>query len=176
MSAAKPKIGISSCLLGEQVRYDGRHTHEKHLTETLGELVEWVPVCPEVEVGMGVPREAINLVGSAAAPRLIGEPSGHDWTEAMRAYAEQRVRELAALGLSGYILKADSPSCGIKDIPVYPALGKAPAHTGRGMFAAILMDRLPKLPIEDEAQLRDPAILEHFIGRVFAYQALRKPI
>jgi uncharacterized protein YbbK (DUF523 family) len=159
MGQTKLKIGASSCLLGEQVRYDGGHKRQEGLLEALGAMVEWVPVCPEVEVGMGVPREPVNLVGDPTAPRMIGEQTGRDWTEPMRAYAKQRVAELKQLGLSGYILKSGSPSC----------------DRERGMFATILRERAGELPIDDEERLRDPARLEDFIGRVMAYHEYHHP-
>jgi uncharacterized protein YbgA (DUF1722 family)/uncharacterized protein YbbK (DUF523 family) len=132
--------------------------------------VEWVPVCPELEVGMGVPREPIRLVGSSAAPRLVAERSGEDHTEAMRRYAEARVAELATLDLSGYVLKEDSPSCGMVRVRVHGPRGGPPRRDGVGAFARVLLQRLPLLPVEEEGRLQDPALRESFIERIFAYQ------
>jgi len=169
----RPKIGISSCLLGQKVRYDGQHKRDDFLTRTLGPFVEWVPVCPEVEVGMGVPREAIRLVGSVEKPRLVAEGSGRDWTEAMQAYARKRVQDLTAMDLCGYILKKDSPSCGMERVRVYRGNGSPPHRNGRGMFAKVLMDASPLLPIEEEGRLNDPKLRDNFIERVFAYARWR---
>src|SRR5882762_6974511 len=124
-SDAEPplRLGVSSCLLGEEVRFDGGHKRDRFLTDLLGRYVEWVPVCPEVEVGMGVPREALRLVGTPASPRMIGLRSGDDYTARMRRFATERVRALAALDLGGYVFKKDSPSCGIERVRVYGAGG-----------------------------------------------------
>ena len=157
------------------MRYDGRHKRDDYLTEVLSRVVEWVPVCPEVEVGMGIPREPIRLVGRATNPRLIGEQSGTDWTEPMRRYALTRVKQLARLHLSGYILKKDSPSCGISRVRVYATQGARTGamRDGRGLFARVLLEALPLLPVEDEDRLRDPVVRERFIERVFAYPYVR---
>ena len=170
----RPRIGISRCLLGDEVRYDGAHKRDSLILDVFGPHVDWVPVCPEVEVGMGTPREPIQLVASRdGVPsayervRLVGVQSRNDWTGQMRAWAGQRVRELADLKLSGYILKKDSPSCGTDAVPVRHR--EDVTRTGRGLFAQALMDALPDLPVEDEARLRDAAIRERFIERVFAY-------
>lgn len=166
----KPLIGISSCLLGQKVRYDGQHKRDDFLTKTLGLFVEWVPVCPEVDVGMGVPRESIRLVEAAGRLQLVGERSGRDWTEAMQTYASQRVSELLKMGINGYVLKKDSPSCGLERVRIYPVAGKAPRRDGQGMFAQVLMDASAMLPVEEEGRLNDPKLRENFIERVFAYQ------
>lgn len=161
------RIGISSCLLGEKVRFDGGHKHDSLLTEVLGRFFEWVPVCPEVEIGLGTPRESLRLVGISASPRLIAPRSGADHTEAMQRYAARRAEELAALGLHGYILKKDSPSCGMERVRVYSQDGM-PRRDGRGLFAAALLARLPLLPVEEEGRLHDPVLRENFVERVFA--------
>ena len=166
--SAKPKIGISACLLGQKVRYDGGDKRDDFLTEIFGRYVEWVPVCPEVEVGMGVPREAVHLTGSLQRPRMIAERSGRDWTREMEDYATQRVRSLQKMDLSGYLFKKDSPSCGMERVRVYGSKG-APARQGRGLFAAVLMQALPLLPVEEEGRLHDAGLRENFIERVFAY-------
>ena len=169
MVDAKPRIGISSCLLGQRVRYDGGHKKDEFLTQTFGRFVEWVAVCPEVEVGMGTPRESIRLVGDAAHPRLMGDRSGRDWTEPMLTYSKRRIDELGTMNLAGYVLKKDSPSCGMERVRVYPGKGKAPNKSGRGLFAQVLLDASPLLPIEEEGRLNDPALRDNFIERVFAY-------
>jgi uncharacterized protein YbgA (DUF1722 family)/uncharacterized protein YbbK (DUF523 family) len=160
---------VSACLLGRKVRYDGQHKRDAFVADVLGPFVEWVPVCPELEVGMGVPREPVRLVGSVAAPRLVAEKSGKDHTEAMMRFAEARVRELEQLDLAGYVTKKDSPSCGMERVRVYPARGGTPRRDGVGMFVAALAARLPLLPIEEEGRLNDPVLRESFVERIFAH-------
>jgi uncharacterized protein YbgA (DUF1722 family)/uncharacterized protein YbbK (DUF523 family) len=163
----KIRLGVSACLLGERVRYDGGHKRDAFLVDTLGPLVEWVPVCPEIEIGLGVPRPALRLVGEGPAPRLLVEETGEDLTTRMRRFAEARVAALAELQLDGYVLKRASPSCGLVRVRVYGVDG-APGRVGRGLFADTLVRRLPLLPVEEEGRLTDPAIRENFIERVFA--------
>ena len=169
MARARIRIGVSSCLLGRKVRYDGQHKRDDFLTEGLAPFVEWVPVCPEQELGLGVPREPVRLLGSAAAPRLVAERSGKDHTEAMRRLAEARVRELEGLDLSGYVTKKDSPSCGMERVRVHSPRGGPPRRDGVGAFAAVLLARMPLLPVEEEGRLHDPALRESFVERIFAY-------
>jgi uncharacterized protein YbgA (DUF1722 family)/uncharacterized protein YbbK (DUF523 family) len=164
--AQKIRLGVSACLLGQGVRYDGGHQRDPFLTDTLGPFVEWVPVCPEVEIGLGVPRDTIRLVGAAASPRLIVEKTGEDLTARMQRYARSRARELEALDLHGYVLKRGSPSCGLVRVRVYD--DGVPRATGTGAYARELVARLPLLPVEEEGRLGDPAIRENFIERVFA--------
>jgi uncharacterized protein YbgA (DUF1722 family)/uncharacterized protein YbbK (DUF523 family) len=166
------RVGVSSCLLGRKVRYDGGHKRDRFLTDVLGRYVEWVPVCPELEVGMGVPRESVRLVRRGAELRLVAERSGTDHTEAMLRFARRRLRELERLDLCGYVLKKDSPSCGMERVRVYPADG-APVRTGRGLFAGALMRRFGALPVEEEGRLHDARLRENFVERVFAYRRLR---
>ena len=166
------RLGASSCLLGAEVRFDGGHKHDRFLTDLLGRCVEWVPVCPEVEVGMGVPREAVRLVGTPQAPRMVGVRSGTDHTEAMRRFSTARVRALAALDLSGYVFKKDSPSCGMERVRVHGS-GGMPSRRGRGLFAAAFMEAFPLIPVEEEGRLNDPALRENFIERVFCYRRWR---
>jgi uncharacterized protein YbbK (DUF523 family) len=157
----RPRVGISRCLLGDDVRFDGRNKYEPSLVERLSPHVEWVPVCPELEVGMGVPREPVQLVAAADQPaRLLGVESGHDWTPRMEAWAGGRLTALKELELSGFVLKSGSPSCGLHDVPV---AGGAPAE---GLFARALMAVIPNLPVEDEIALRDPDVVEAFLRRV----------
>jgi uncharacterized protein YbgA (DUF1722 family)/uncharacterized protein YbbK (DUF523 family) len=169
---APVRIGISTCLLGKPVRWDGGHKRDAFLTEQLGPFVEWVPVCPEVEIGMGVPRETIRLVERAGVQRLVAERSGTDWTEPMRAWAQRRARALEALELCGYVLKKDSPSCGMERVRVWNEKGMAEKR-GRGVYAAALMAAAPALPVEEEGRLADPRLRENWIERVFAYRRLR---
>jgi uncharacterized protein YbgA (DUF1722 family)/uncharacterized protein YbbK (DUF523 family) len=165
------RIGISACLLGTRVRFDGGHKRDAFLVGLLGRFVEWVPVCPEVELGLGTPRESIRLERHNGELRLLAPKSGADHTEAMRAYAERRARGLEHEGLHGFVLKKDSPTCGMERVKVYGA-GGAPARNGRGLFAEALLARLPALPIEEEGRLSDPHLRESFVERVFAYRRL----
>ena len=151
----KLKLGVSSCLLGEEVRYNGGHKHMPFLTNVLSNYVEWVPVCPEVEVGMSIPRETIRLVGDAGAPRLVAPKSGIDHTEAMQIWSEKRLDELEKLDLHGYVFKKDSPSCGLFRVRVFNEETGIPSRDGRGMFAQALTDRMPLLPVEEEGRLND---------------------
>ncbi len=170
--ADRVRVGVSACLLGQAVRYDGGHKRQPRLTAVLGALFELVPVCPELEVGMGVPREPLRLVGAAAAPRLVGTASGEDWTGRMGRYAERRVASLLAAGLSGFVLKRRSPSCGTRGVKLYPRGWGRPARRGVGLFARALAARAPLLPVEDVARLGDARARERFVVRVFAYHRL----
>jgi uncharacterized protein YbbK (DUF523 family) len=162
------RVGISACLLGEEVRYDGGHKRDAVILETLGHLVEWVPVCPEVEAGFGTPREPMNLVRTEGGMRVITVNTVRDVTEPLDAFARRRVSELAFEDLSGYVLKKDSPSCGLDDVKVYDAHG-VPERSGLGRFAAALMERFPGLPVDDESRLSDPRLRQLFLERVLAY-------
>jgi uncharacterized protein YbgA (DUF1722 family)/uncharacterized protein YbbK (DUF523 family) len=164
-------LGVSSCLLGNEVRFDGGHKRDRFVTDLLGRFVEWVPVCPEVEVGMDTPRPALRLVGDEDSVRMVEIKSGLDHTKAMKRYSAQRVRALRGLDLCGYILKKDSPSCGMTRVKVYGNKGMA-TRQGRGLYASVLMEAYPNLPCEDEGRLNDPKLRENFIERVFAYQRL----
>ena len=169
------RIGVSSCLLGEQVRFDGGHKRSDFLTETLGRFVEFVPVCPELEIGLGVPRESIRLVrrpDHADAIRLVGNKTGHDHTDKMHAFAARRTAALGREELSGYVLKKDSPSCGMERVRVYGPSGMA-TRDGAGLFASALTRRYPSLPVEEEGRLNDSHLRENFVERVFAYRRLR---
>lgn len=168
----RPRVGISLCLLGEEVRYDGAHKRDRVITDELGEYFEWVPVCPEVDVGMGVPREPVQLLAEGDGVRLVGVHSGRDWTEEMSAYAETKVAELAAAGVDGFILKKDSPSCGTEQVQRFDAAG-LPTRDGVGAFARVLMERLNTLPVEEEDRLADTAVRERFIARVSHHQRRR---
>jgi uncharacterized protein YbbK (DUF523 family) len=151
----RPRVGISRCLLGDHVRYDGGHKRSDVILEACGPVVEWVPVCPEVEAGMPVPREPIELQHQPGGLRLIAGVSGRDWTDAMRVFAAGRVQALADAGISGYILKSGSPSCGLE---------------GPGLFAQALLDLLPQLPIEDETRLHERDVRDRFLARVLGYR------
>ncbi len=166
------RIGISSCLLGEPVRFDGGHKRDSFLVDTFGPLVEWVPVCPEVELGLGTPRESLRLVRREDAVRMVNSRSGRDITDEMRAWARTRAEALAPEHLVGYVLKKDSPSCGMERVRIYAEAGMAEKN-GRGLFAEALIARFPHLPIEEEGRLSDPRLRENFVERVFAYARLR---
>jgi len=160
------RLGISTCLLGENVRYDGGHKHDRYLTDVVGPFVEWVPVCPEVECGLPVPREAMRLVGDLENPRLMTQKTGIDHTTRMYHWAETKLEELESMQLCGYIFKSKSPSSGMRDIKVYNEKGY-PAKKGVGLFAKAFMERFPLLPVEDEGRLHDAGLRENFIERVF---------
>ncbi|MFQ5595119.1 MAG: YbgA family protein [Anaerolineae bacterium] len=163
------RLGVSACLLGEQVRFDGGHKRDLFLLKTLGRFVEWVPVCPEVEMGLGTPRETLRLAGSLDVPRLVAPKSGTDHTAAMQIWARERLEQLAILNLHGYVLKKNSPSCGLFRVKVY-GKNDMPQRKGRGLFARALVDHLPLLPVEEEGRLHDMRLRENFIERVFVYQ------
>jgi len=170
----RPRLGISACLLGDQVRFDGGHKRDPFLVEILSPHVCWVRVCPEVEVGMGTPRETLRLERrDGRAIRMVTTRTGIDHTGAMSAWARKRLTELEREQLSGYVLKKDSPSCGMERVKVFDASGM-PERTGRGIFAEALLQRFPNLPVEEEGRLSDPRLRENFIERVFAYQRLRR--
>ncbi len=168
------RIGVSSCLLGERVRFDGGHKRDRDLTEVLSESVQFVPVCPEVELGMGVPRNPVRLEGSPDAPRMIDEATGIDWTDRMNQYALARVCRPDLASLSGFILKERSPSCGQELVELYERPGVM-SHRGIGLFARALMDRFPRLPIEEASRLSDSRLREDFLARVTAYEHLKTP-
>jgi uncharacterized protein YbgA (DUF1722 family)/uncharacterized protein YbbK (DUF523 family) len=171
--SAKIKLGISTCLLGQPVRYDGGHKLDRFLTETLGKYVEYVPVCPEVECGMPIPREAMHLEGDPESPRLITIRTKIDKTGQMTAWAEKRVVELEKDGLMGFIFKSDSPSSGMERVKVYNDKNMA-IRKGVGLFARAFMEHFPLLPAEEEGRLHDPALRENFIERVFALARWRE--
>lgn len=162
-------IGVSSCLLGEKVRYDGGHKHDRYITDTLGRFFRFVPVCPEVGCGLPVPREAMRLQGDPSAPRLVTSRTGIDLTERMLDFCRKKVVELEREDLCGFIFKKDSPSSGLFRVKVYG--GGVPARTGRGLFADALVKHFPLLPVEEEGRLSDMNLRENFIERVFAFRS-----
>jgi uncharacterized protein YbgA (DUF1722 family)/uncharacterized protein YbbK (DUF523 family) len=169
----KIKIGISSCLLGNAVRYDGGHKLDRFLRDTLGQYVDYVPVCPEAECGMGIPRESMRLEGKTGAPRLVTHRTREDKTEMMLLWAKKRVAELEAENLCGFIFKSDSPSSGMERVKVYDDKGM-PAKTGVGIFARIFMEHFPLLPVEEEGRLHDTGLRENFIERIFTLKRWRE--
>jgi uncharacterized protein YbgA (DUF1722 family)/uncharacterized protein YbbK (DUF523 family) len=172
LGAAKPRLGVSTCLLGENVRYNGGHARDRFLTDTFGEFVEWVPVCPEVECGLPVPREAMRLVGDPDSPRLVTIDTRADHTRRMKTWARKRVRELESEDLAGFIFKSRSPSSGMERVKVYDEKG-VPRKVGVGLWARAFMDHFPLLPVEEEGRLHDPALRENFIERVFCLKRYR---
>lgn len=166
------RIGISSCLLGMNVRWNAGHKQDRYLTDTLGAFVAFVPVCPEVEAGFGVPRETFRLEGDPQAPRLMTTRSRQDCTERMQTWARARVEELAHEDLCGFIFKSDSPSSGMVRVKVYSAKGM-PQKKGVGLFAREFMDRFPRIPTEDDGRLHNPEIRENFVERMFTLKRWR---
>ena len=166
------RVGISACLLGQEVRFDGGHKRDRFLTDELGKYVEWVPVCPEVEVGMGTPRETLHLVRTGSTTRMVTTRTGIDYTDRMNDWARERLDELSREDLDGYVLKKDSPSCGMARVKVRNGNGP-PSRDGRGLFAAALLERWPLLPVEEEGRLSDSRLRENFIERIFAFRRLK---
>lgn len=169
----KIRIGISACLLGQKVRYDGGHKLDRFLADTLGQYFEYVPVCPEVECGLPVPRESMRLEGDSESPRLVTSRTKQDMTERMVRWAKKRVIELEKEELCGYIFKSDSPSSGLERVKVYNEKG-VPVKKGVGIFARIFMKHFPLLPVEDEGRLHDPELRENFLERIFTLKRWRE--
>jgi uncharacterized protein YbgA (DUF1722 family)/uncharacterized protein YbbK (DUF523 family) len=169
----KIRLGISACLLGQNVRYDGGHKLDRYLTDTLGQYVEYVPVCPEVECGLGIPREAMRLVGDPESPRLITVRTQRDFTGRMLTWAKRRVEELEKEGLCGFIFKSGSPSSGMERVKVYNEKGM-PEKSGKGLFARAFMEHFPLIPVEDEGRLHDPKLRESFIESIFTLKRWRE--
>jgi uncharacterized protein YbgA (DUF1722 family)/uncharacterized protein YbbK (DUF523 family) len=160
------KLGISTCLLGESVRYDGGHKLDRFLTDTLGQYVEYVPICPEVECGLPVPREAMHLEGDFESPRLVTSRTHEDRTEQIVGWAKRRVVELEKEDLCGFIFKNNSPSSGMQRVKIYNEKGM-PVKKGVGVFARIFMEHFPLIPVEEDGRLHDPKLRENFIERIF---------
>ena len=169
MTTAPLRLGISRCLLGDEVRFDGGHKRDNFLTDVFGRYVEWVPVCPEVEAGLGTPREAMRLVGDPQNPRLVTIKSGTDHTRALETMTTNRLAGLKNLDLSGYVFKKGSPSCGIERVRTYNKHGML-SRNGVGLFARVFIEQFPLIPVEEEGRLCDPTLRENFIERVFCYR------
>jgi uncharacterized protein YbgA (DUF1722 family)/uncharacterized protein YbbK (DUF523 family) len=169
MKTAPLRLGISRCLLGDEVRFDGGHKKDSFLTDVFGRYVEWVPVCPEVEAGLGTPREAMRLVGDPQGPRLVTIKSGTDHTRALESMTTNRITQLMELDLSGYVFKKGSPSCGIERVRIYNEHGM-PNRNGVGLFARAFIEQFPLIPVEEEGRLCEPTLRENFIERVFCYR------
>jgi len=168
----KIRLGISSCLLGENVRYDGGHSHDRFLTDTLGQYVEYIPVCPEVGCGLPVPREAMHLEGDPSSPHLMTIRTRQDITERMLNWSIKKAAELEKDDLCGFIFKSNSPSSGMERVKVYDENG-VPAKKGVGMFARVFKEHFPLLPVEDEGRLNDPVLRDNFIERIFVFKRWR---
>ncbi len=168
----KIKIGVSTCLLGKKVRYDGNHSHDRYITQTLGLFTQWVQVCPEVECGMPTPREAVRLVGDPACPRLVTQKTNQDMTKMMKDWIPGKLKALEKENLCGFIFRSKSPSSGLYRIRVYGDDGKV-RKTGTGMFARAFTRHFPRVPVEEAGRLHDPKPREHFIERIFSFQRWR---
>lgn len=166
------RIGISSCLLGNKVRFDGGHKRDRYLTDVLGEWLTWVPVCPELEINLGIPRPTIRLENAQPNPRLVEPGAQLDLTDTMETYAATKIQELKKLELDGFVLKKGSPSCGMERVRVY-GRGGVPTRNGVGVFARVLMDGWPNLPVEEEGRLNDPLLRERFIAHIFCHHRWR---
>ena len=166
----KIKIGVSSCLLGEKVRFDAQHKYHWYINEVLSKYFDYVRMCPELEVGMGVPRKSVRLEGDLNSPRMIEPKSGEDWTSKMETYSQEKVSMLE--DLSGFLFKKGSPSCGPFRVRVYQKTG-IPLVKGMGIFARAFTEKYPLIPFEDEGRLNDAGLRESFIERVFAYQRIK---
>ncbi|GAB7022612.1 YbgA family protein [Salidesulfovibrio brasiliensis] len=168
-STPRPLVGISACLLGENVRYNGGHQRDRYICDTLANFVDFLPVCPEVGTGMGIPREPVRLVGDLDNPRLVGRESGEDWSERMDSWSAKKLDALTEEPICAFIFKAKSPSSGMRQVKVYPPEGGQPRYNGVGFFAARFMQRFPMLPVEDDGRLHDAVIRENFISRLFTF-------
>ncbi len=170
--ARRIRVGISSCLLGEEVRYDSGHKRNRYITQILGQFFEFVPACPEVAIGLGVPRPPIRLTGDPENPNAVGvTDSTFDVTEKLDQYARSRVETTRTF--SGYIFKRGSPSCGMERVKVFDASGMPSKH-GAGVFAKRLMDEIPLMPTEEEGRLTDPVLRENFVTRVYVYDRWKR--
>lgn len=169
------RIGISACLMGEKVRYNGEHSHDPYLIGTLGNFFEYVPVCPEVECGMSTPRETVRLVGDPEKPRLVTSSTGIDKTDQMMSWIQTKLKQLEKEDLSGFIFKSKSPSSGLYRIKVYGEKGQ-PILNGVGMFARAFCEHFPRLPVEEEGRLHDIKLRENFLEKIFTLTHWRELI
>ncbi|MBF0210841.1 MAG: DUF523 and DUF1722 domain-containing protein [Desulfamplus sp.] len=167
------KIGVSTCLLGKNVRYDGGHSHDPFITGTLGQFLEYVAVCPEVECGMTTPREAIRLVGDVDNPKLMTQKTGIDKTSMMQGWIEKKLKELEKEELCGFIFKNKSPSSGLYRIKVYGEDGQVKSNNGVGLFARAFTSHFPRIPVEESGRLHDPKLRENFIENIFTLKRWR---
>jgi len=163
------KVGISACLFGERVRYNGENKRDDYLCETLGQHVQWVSLCPEVACGFPTPREAVLLVGENNVPRLLTQETGIDHTKRLLTWAHTQIARLKNENLNGFVFKTKSPSCGLRDIPVYNDQG-FPTRKGAGLFTRAVMEVFSHMPCEDERRLHDPTVRKNFIERITMYR------
>ncbi len=154
---SRPRVGISQCLLGDPVRHDGGHKYNQVIAVELGSHFEWIPVCPEVECGLGTPRETLRLLGTPTNLKLVTSETNRDVTAKMLKFADSRMHDLQTIGIHGFVLKARSPSCGLGD-------------NEKGVFASVVTTYCPLLPVEDETRLQQRDVRIQFIARVIAYQ------
>jgi len=171
-NGAKIRVGVSACLIGEKVRWNGDHKQDQYIWGLLSDYFEWISVCPEVDIDMGIPREPVRLTGSLENPLMVGIKSGQDWTVKMKSYSRSKSAALVKQTLGGFIFKKGSPSCGLMRVAVY-GKNNIPLKQGTGLFAAHVIKQFPHLPVEEEGRLNDAKIRENFIIRVFGYQRLR---
>jgi uncharacterized protein YbgA (DUF1722 family)/uncharacterized protein YbbK (DUF523 family) len=167
------RLGVSACLLGEPVRYDGGHQLDRFVRDTLGQYVEYVGVCPEMECGLGVPRESMHLEGDPREPRLVTSRTKKDVTDPMLEWAHKRVAELERENLCGFIFKSNSPSSGMERVKIFDRNGM-PRKIGIGVFAGIFMKHFPLIPVEEDGRLHDPVLRESFIERIFVFKRWRE--
>jgi len=172
----KIRIGISSCLVGQNVRFDGGNKRDRYITDTLSNYFHWVPVCPEVELGLGTPRPTLRFQKIDKDVRLIQPATGKDLTDEMAEFAEKRVKKLKGETIYGYVLKSRSPSCGKGGIKIYKGHAIRPATNGIGLYAKRLIGDWPNLPVEDEGRLCDPVLRENWINQVFAYYSFQSSL
>jgi uncharacterized protein YbgA (DUF1722 family)/uncharacterized protein YbbK (DUF523 family) len=168
------RIGVSACLIGQPVRFDGGHKRHGFTADGLARHAELVPICPEVAIGLGAPRATLRLEGGAGRPRLVSPATGQDMTDRMTAWAARALDELSAADLDGFILKRGSPTCGMERVRRYPVRGAPPLRDAAGLWAAALVERFPDLPVEEEGRLSDPVLRESFVERLFAYRRVRR--
>jgi uncharacterized protein YbgA (DUF1722 family)/uncharacterized protein YbbK (DUF523 family) len=171
----KIKLGVSACLMGEPVRWNGGHSKDRYLTDILGQYVEYVPVCPEVECGMGVPRETLRLVGDPDNPNLVTSKTNIDHTQKMTQWAKKRVKELEKENLCGFVFKKKSPSSGLFRVPVRTSKGM-PQKKGQGIFARVFTEHFPLVPVEEDGRLNDSKLRETFIEQIFTLMRWRETL
>jgi len=167
------KIGVSACLLGDEVRFNGGHCRQRYITDTLSDYATFEKVCPETAIGMGIPRETVRLEKDEAGMlRMVAPKSREDYTDAMRAHCQDWVKTMDTLDLDGFVFKKDSPSCGVFRVKIYTN-GQPAERRGTGLFANAVKEALPELPIEEEGRLCDPVLRENFVARMFAFRRLK---
>jgi uncharacterized protein YbbK (DUF523 family) len=172
MTIKKPRVGISPCLLGKKVRYDGGHRRNRYITDTLGKYFGWIPVCPEVEYGLSIPREPMQLVGDPAKPRIVTISTGIDHTDGMMKWVENKLVALEKEGLCGFIFKSKSPSSAIRGVTILSTSGEE-CGTGAGIFGGAFIKHFSQMPVIDDEQLGDPVLRRDFLEKVLAFKRLR---